>query len=212
VHDGTARTGAGKYKLDGKTTLLEMITQAGGPQPDADLKSVRVRRKSGQTMALNLYQAIIKGDASQDIVLDNGDLIYLPNLAKDGNRVYVFGEVKNPGAYTFAGSEMRLLDAISEAGGTTPFARGSETRVVRGDISKPEILTADVTRLIEKGDRSQDVVLASGDLIYVPRSGFGDVKLFGDRIRPLLEMILYPARVVKDWDDALDITGVRNSD
>ena len=85
-------------------------------------------------------------------------------------------------------------------------------RVVRGDISKPEILTADVTRLIEKGDRSQDVVLASGDLIYVPRSGFGDVKLFGDRIRPLLEMILYPARVVKDWDDALDITGVRNSD
>ena len=57
---------------------------------DADLKSIRVRRKSGQTMALNLYQAIIKGDDSQDIVLDNGDLIYLPSLSKDGNRVYVF--------------------------------------------------------------------------------------------------------------------------
>jgi hypothetical protein len=66
--------------------------------------------------------------------------------------------------------------------------------------------------LIEGGDRSQDVVLASGDLIYVPRSGLGDIKLFGDRIRPLLELVLWPARVVKDWDDALDITGVRSSD
>jgi protein involved in polysaccharide export with SLBB domain len=107
---------------------------------------------------------------------------------------------------------MRLLDAIAEAGGTTAFARGSETRVVRGDISQPEILTADFTRLIEKGDRSQNVVLASGDLIYVPRTGLGNVKLFSDRIRPLLEMVLWPARVVNDWDDALDVTGLRDSE
>ena len=139
-------------------------------------------------------------------------MIFLPSLSNDGNRVYVFGEVKEPGAYTFAGSEMRLLDAISEAGGTTAFARSSATRVVRGDISQPEILTADFSRLIEKGDRSQNVVLASGDLIYVPRSGLGDVRLFGERIRPLLEMILWPARIVNDWDDALDVTGIRDSD
>jgi len=210
VHDGTARTGAGKYKLDGRTTVLEMLTQAGGPTPDADLKSVRVRRSSGQTVGLNLYQAIIKGDLSQDLVLDNDDLIYLPNLSKDGNRVYVFGEVEKPGAYTFAGSEMRLLDAISEAGGTTVFASASETRVVRGDISRPEILTADLSRLLEQGDRSQNVMLASGDLIYVPRSGLGDVKIFSERVRPLLELILWPARVVNDWDRATDVTGLRN--
>jgi len=115
-------------------------------------------------------------------VLNDGDLIYLSRF-QGGNRVYVFGEVPKPGAYTFSGSEMRLIDAISEAGGTTPFAARAETKVVRGDITQPEILNADLTRLVEKGDRSQNILLASGDMVYVPRSGFGDIKLFYDRVR-----------------------------
>jgi len=81
--------------------------------------------------------------------------------------------------------------------------------VVRGDITQPEILSADLTRLVEKGDRSQNILLASGDMVYVPRSGFGDIKLFYDRVRPLLELVLWPARVVIDWNSAADITGVK---
>jgi protein involved in polysaccharide export with SLBB domain len=202
-------SGAGEYKLQGRTTVLEMLTLAGGPTDDADLKSVRIRRKSGETVSLNLYQAIIQGDLSQDLVLNDGDLIYLPTLSKEANRVYVFGEVLKPGAYTFRGSEMRLIDAISEAGGVTPFAYQADTRVVRGDITQPEILSANLLRLVENGDRSQNIQLASGDLVYVPRSGFGDIKLFYDRVRPLLEMVLWPARTVIDWNNAADITGVK---
>jgi protein involved in polysaccharide export with SLBB domain len=202
-------SGAGEYKLQGKTTVLEMLTLAGGPTDDADLKSVRIRRKSGETVSLNLYQAIIQGNLSQDLVLNDGDLIYLPTLSKEANRVYVFGEVQKPGAYTFRGSEMRLIDAISEAGGITPFAYQADTRVVRGDITQPEILSANLARLVENGDRSQNIQLASGDLVYVPRSGFGDIKLFYDRVRPLLEMVLWPARTVIDWNNAADITGVK---
>ncbi len=202
-------SGAGEYRLKGKTTMLELLTRAGGPTDDADLKSVLVRRKSGETVSLNLYRTIIQGDVSQDIVLNDGDLIYLPTLSKEANRVYVFGEVQRPGAYTFRGSEMRLIDAISEAGGITPFASQAETRVVRGDITRPEIISANLLRLVENGDRSQNLQLASGDLIYVPRSGFGDIKLFYDRVRPLLELVLWPARTIIDWDNAADITGVK---
>jgi protein involved in polysaccharide export with SLBB domain len=206
---GTPGSGAGEYKMQGKTTVLEMITAVGGPTPDADLKSVRIRRKNGETVSLNLYKTIIQGDLSQDMVLNDGDLIYLPTLTKEANRVYVFGEVQKPGAYTFSGSEMRLIDAIAEAGGTTPFAYRPETKVVRGDITQPEIIPADLARLVEKGDRSQNILLASGDMVYVPRSAFGDIKLFNDRIRPLLELVLWPARVIIDWNTAADITGVR---
>jgi polysaccharide biosynthesis/export protein len=202
-------TGAGEYKLQGKATVLEMITAVGGPTADADLKSVRIRRKDGETVSLNLYKTIIQGDLSQDMVLNDGDLVYVPTLSKEANRVYVFGEVQKPGAYTFSGSEMRLIDAISEAGGTTPFAYRTDTKVVRGDITQPEILSADLARLIERGDRSQNLLLASGDMVYVPRSGFGDIKLFYDQVRPLLEMVLWPARVVIDWNSAADITGVK---
>lgn len=206
---GTPGSGAGEYKLQGKTTVLEMITAVGGPTPDADLKSVRIRRKDGETVSLNLYKTIIQGDLSQDMVLNDGDLIYLPTLTKEANRVYVFGEVQKPGAYTFSGPEMRLVDAIAEAGGTTPFAYRPDTKVVRGDITQPEIFSADLVRLIEKGDRSQNLLLASGDMVYVPRSAFGDIKLFNDQIRPLLELVLWPARVIIDWNNAADITSVK---
>jgi protein involved in polysaccharide export with SLBB domain len=117
----------------------------------------------------------------------------------------VFGEVENPGTYTFTSRELRLVDAISEAGGTTVFAAASETRVVRGDITKPEIISANLQRLIEDGDQSQNVTLASGDLVYVPRSGFGSVNVFAKRLRPLLELMLWPARLVNDWDRGYDV-------
>ena len=57
------------------------------------------------------------GRQEQDIVLDSGDSIYVSVVSQEGNRVFVFGEVGSPGAYTFSGSGIRLMDAIASAGG-----------------------------------------------------------------------------------------------
>ena len=198
-------TGPGHYRLRGKASVLDMITRAGGPAKDANLQDVRIRRKNGQSVSLDLFKTINQGDPSQDLVVDDGDLVFVPALAEEGNRIYVFGEVENPGAYTFAGSDMHLFDAISKAGGSTVFASAERTRIVRGDPTSPEIMIADLKGLIEDGDLSQNVVLASGDLVYVPRSGFGDVNLYNKRIRPLFEIILWPARSVIDWNTAADL-------
>ena len=79
--------------------------------------------------------------------------------------------------------------------------------------TKPEITTANLKSLLEKGDQSQNVALVSGDLVYVPRSGWGSINLFAKRIRPLLELILYPAQVVNSYDNAYDImTNNNNND
>jgi protein involved in polysaccharide export with SLBB domain len=198
-------SGPGKYRLINKATALEMITQYGGMTKDADMGDIRIRRKNGQSISLDLFEAINKGDLSQDLVLDDGDLVFVPTLEEGGNRVYVFGEVENPGAYTFAGSDMRLFDAISKAGGATVFASTDAARVVRGDPASPEIITANLKSLIEEGNLSQNVVLASGDMVYVPRSGWGDINLYNQRIRPLFELLLWPARTVIDWYIAADI-------
>ena len=206
-------TGPGKYRLTAKSTALEMITQYGGTTKEADLGAIKIRRKNGQSTSLNLFAAINKGDLSQDLVLDDGDLIFIPTLEEGGKRIYVFGEVEKPGAYTFAGSEMRLFDAISKAGGATVFASDHGTRVVRGDPASPEIITADLKSLVEEGNLSQNVVLASGDMVYVPRSGWGDINLYNKRIRPLFELIIWPARTVIDWYTASDLIstgGYRN--
>ncbi len=198
-------TGAGKYRLSGKTTLLEILTNAGGPSERANLNSVNIRRKNGDSININLFKAINQGDPSKDFVLDNGDVVFIPTLDKDGRRVYVFGEVESPGTYTFESEKIRLVDAISEAGGPTVFASQSDTKIVRGDITKPEIITANLKGLLEEGDQSQNVALLPGDLVYVPRSGWGNINFFAKRIRPLLELILWPARLVNDWDRAYDV-------
>lgn len=197
IYKGYAGTGPGEYKLSGKTTLLEALTKAGGPSKDADLKNVSIRRKDGRTISLDLFATIHKGDPEQDLVLDHKDVVFVPTFDKKGNRVYVFGEVAKPGAYMYSGTEMRLFDAISEAGGATVFAASWSTKIIRGDPIRPEIISANLKNLIEEGDHSQNIVLASGDLVYVPRNGFGEVNLLMDRIRPLYELILSPLGAFK---------------
>ena len=62
-------TGPGLYKLKKKTTALEAITRAGGPTQNANLRNVRMRRKNGQSITLNLYKAILQGDQSQNPIM-----------------------------------------------------------------------------------------------------------------------------------------------
>lgn len=193
------RSGPGKYNLRGKTTLLELVTRAGGPKENANLGRVSIRRKSGQSFFVDLFKVFTEGDQTQNIILDDGDLVIIPTISKEENRVYIFGEVKKPGLYTFAGQGMRVFDLISEAGGVTLFAQESSTKIVRGDISRPEVLSADLKSLVEQGDFSQNIQLANGDLVYVPRSFIGDANRFVKQIEPLMRLILYPALVVNQY-------------
>jgi len=194
--------GGGKIYLTGKTTVVEKLSESVGLNPDANLAQVGLRRKSGQSLKLNLFKAILQGEEGQNVVLDDRDVVYIPIITKEANRVYIFGEVGQPGAYPFSGSEMRLLDVISQAGGVTIFAHEDSTKIVRGDPTRPEVISADLKKLVEEGDQTQNVALANGDLVYVPRSSIGDINLFAKRIRPLFELILLPTRIITDIDSA----------
>jgi polysaccharide export outer membrane protein len=204
IRTSSSGAGSGKYPLDGKVRLLELLARAGGPNRDANLREVRVRRKNGETFALNLYRAIYQGDPSQNIILNDGDWIYFTTLILDANRVFVFGEVASPGVIKLAESNMQLFDAIAEAGGPTVFAVKRQTKIVRGSVTRPEIIDVDLKKLLEEGDQTQNVALNSGDFIYVPRGFMGDVNIFWKRVKPLFEMVIAPARTVNEWDEALD--------
>ena len=192
-------TGPGEYRLSGKTSLLELLTRAGGTEEIANLKNINIRRKNGESITVNLYQAIHQGDPTTDFVLDDGDVIFVPTLAKDGNRIYVFGEVQDPGVYTFKDTDIHLADVIAEAGGPTVFATESSTKVVRGDITKPEIISANLEDLLEQGDQSQNVALIAGDIVYVPRSWIGDVNRFAQQMQPIFSLLMGPGQVYQSY-------------
>jgi len=193
----SARTGPGRYSLTGKTTILQALARAGGPTDQANLRQINVRRKNGKAITVNLNKTITQGDLSQNVVLDGGDTVMVPPLAEDPrNRVYVFGEVRNPGVYPTKG-DITVMEALALSGGFEQRAVLGSAKILRGDMTKPEVIACDINRLLNKGDMSQNIRLQNGDMLYVPKNTIGRISDFLKQIQPILDFIIWPARVYK---------------
>jgi protein involved in polysaccharide export with SLBB domain len=197
LQQGTS--GPGKYSLTGKTTVLDLIATAGGAisgrdTANADLRIVDVVRK-GKRYTLNLYNAMFRGDISQNIILDDGDIVTVPELPVYGERVYVFGEVNRQGIYRLKDS-YDLLAALANSGSTTLIAVKSDVKIIREyreRKGKPVILSANLDEILKRGDLSQNIKLQDGDVVYVPRRTIGDINEFVVNTTPLLEYLYkYP--------------------
>ncbi len=71
----------GYFQADSDTTVLEAISRAGGNTTDATMKTVLLIRgglQKPQLASLNLEKALKKGDLTQNIALQRGDIIYVP--------------------------------------------------------------------------------------------------------------------------------------
>jgi polysaccharide export outer membrane protein len=208
-------SGPGKYYLRGKTTVLDLIILAGGPiigrsapsrgagvvqtgtapTGDADMRNVELVRK-GHKYTLNLYEAMFKGDMSQNVILDDNDIVTVPELPIYGERIYVFGEVNQEGIYRLKDAA-DFLSALSNASGLTRTAVKEDIRIIRGYRErnrKPLILSINYWDIVKRGDLAQNIMLMDGDVVYVPRTAIGDVNEFIINTTPLLDYLFYPAR------------------
>ncbi len=197
LQQGTS--GPGKYPLTGKTTVLDLIVTAGGAisgrdTANADMRNVEIVRK-GRRYTLNLYNAMFKADITQNIILDDGDIVTVPELPTFGERVYVFGEVNKQGIYRLKDAS-DLLAALANAGSTTVVAVKSDIKIIREykeRPGKPIILSANLDEILKRGDLAQNIGLRDGDVVYVPRQVIGDINEFIVNTTPLLEYLLkYP--------------------
>ncbi len=82
-------------------------------------------------------------------------------------RVYIIGRVNKPGDIV-VGRPIDVLQALSLAGGLTPFAVEDDIRIIRRVNGKQVALPFDYTRLRKGGDLSQNITLRSGDVLLVP--------------------------------------------
>ena len=187
------RGASGKIYLEGKTSLMDLIASAGGYTIDADIRKVKLIRKA-QTYHINLYDIIEKGDDRYNVIIDNGDVVDVPELPEYGERIYVMGEVYSQGIYSLKDAK-DLLGAIALAGSFTPLAKEENTLVVRAlePGKKPLVMMADLKALFRRADLAQNTSLEDGDLIYVPRMLIGDINDWIANTMPLLNFILYPA-------------------
>jgi polysaccharide export outer membrane protein len=87
--------------------------------------------------------------------------------AINGNRIYVLGQVRTPGSYVM-NPRLDVMQALSVAGGTTPFAKIDEIRILRRTAQGQTVLPFSFTDASRGRNLDQNVVLESGDVVVVP--------------------------------------------
>ncbi|BCR05783.1 hypothetical protein DESUT3_28520 [Desulfuromonas versatilis] len=158
---GQVRT-PGLYELSGPTSLLELVSKAGGLTPEAGDKAT-IKRKSGpggdqeQLITVNLKDLLERGLATLDAPIMDGDNVFVAKAEV----FYVTGEVGRPNSYRLE-EGTTVIKAITMAGGFSPIASKSRVRIIRKVRGSEQILK----------NVSMDVPVLPEDVIVVPESFF----------------------------------------
>ncbi len=152
----------GSYALTGDMALIEVLARAGSTTATASGEAVIVRPKAGESVSgptlpeagdssevtrVDL-KALEEGKMSQNIALRDGDTIFVPKAES----VYVFGQVKNPGAYAVQQKETTVLQALSLAGGVTDRGATGRIRIVRLVNGEKTEIKAKLNDVVRPGD------------------------------------------------------------
>ncbi len=84
-----------------------------------------------------------------------------------GNQIYVLGKVNRPGQFPFS-SPVDVMQALSLAGGTTPYAALNDIVILRRENGRLEAIPFHYSQVERGRDLAQNVLLRSGDTVVVP--------------------------------------------
>jgi polysaccharide export outer membrane protein len=99
-----------------------------------------------------------------------------------GNRIFVFGEVANPGI-VLPTRQPTVLQAIASAGGHLPTGSLSEVKVLYWSAvdNQPRLRTVNLQRVIDEQRVEEDMVLPGNSTVYVPPTGITKANRFIDQ-------------------------------
>ena len=180
---GAVRT-PGVVQIMGKKSLSEVLSMAGGANPDAGNTIVITRRKDAAPLPLpqakldaseqfyvaqvSLKSLVDASNPGENIPIESGDVISVPK----GELIYVLGAVPRAGGFVLNEREtITVLQAITMAGGLDRFANQKSISILRpkpGGTDREQILVNVKAMLTGKG---QDVPLLANDVLFVPVSG-----------------------------------------
>ena len=188
----------GLFYLTGPTSVLEILSKAGGLSKTAGKQLVLVRHQpaaaggaaAGNAILRVSFDKIQAGDASENIRVEDQDVIFIPKA----RAYFVLGEVKSAGTFPLDKS-LSVQEAVTLAGGFNDRAAPSGVKLIRRAANgEQETVSLD---LASPGSRDRTVAVQEGDTVYVPKGNtffvFGEVKKPGayqlDRDTSILEGI-----------------------
>jgi polysaccharide export outer membrane protein len=163
----------GVYHLTGPTTLLDILSRAGGFASTAGKQVLLIRNHGAadgssavQRLSLEKIQA---GDPSENARVQSQDIVIVSKA--QAYSYFVFGEVKKPGAYTLD-KDTNILEGITVAGGFTDKAAPGRTRVIRSTPQGQKVIDVDMNDILRRGREAKAVMLQESDVVVVPESFF----------------------------------------
>ncbi len=174
----------GVYAIERPTTLIDLVSLAGGLAPNAGsaltishsngngnpgVVNASVNTANESAHSINLPMLMSARDPSLNTTVRAGDVVTISSAPV----VFVVGAVTKPGAFTVQDqkSQMTVLQAVAMAEGTTSTAALGRTIIIRqsGSDSERKEIPVDFKKIIRGKDK--DDVLEANDILFVPQSG-----------------------------------------
>ena len=144
-------------------------------------KSIFIR--DGKPLPVNFSKAIESGDPLDNVLLHKGDYIYI--ATRDNSMVYLIGDAKRSQRRVLT-PNMGLLELIASCGGINetywPYAI-----VIRGGAIRPKLYKVDLDGIVR--GRKPNVLLESGDIIYVPHDDISEYNVFIRKLFPTFQLV-----------------------
>jgi polysaccharide biosynthesis/export protein len=172
-------------------TLVDAITRSGGTNPDADTQRVRLTRDH-KLYVLDADRMLDRGDTTQNVMLQNGDIINVPD--RTDSRVFVMGEVKTPIQLPIIRGRMTIADALTQGGGILDTdANPRQIFVMRGmrdHPSTPEVFRLDMTQP-DSIMLSSQFQLQPLDVVYVGTAASTTFNRVLQQVLPSVQTLFY---------------------
>jgi protein involved in polysaccharide export with SLBB domain len=197
----------GSYMISSAGTALTALYASGGPTVNGSLRAIEVRRGGRTVDVLDVYDYLLRGDASHDVRLQTGDVLFIP---LHGPRVRIVGQVVRPATYELRGAET-LADLLRNAGGfraTASMQRVLVERIVPAaertgagrdrvtiDVSSSALLAStaaatavplqngDVVRVFAIAERVRNRIAVEGNVYQAGMQGFTPGMRLSDALR-----------------------------
>jgi len=149
----------GSYTVSSLSTITQALFVSGGITDIASLRHIQLKRAGKTVVSFDLYDLLMKGDASKDARLQSGDVVFIPAVEKT---VTVKGEVRRPAIYELKGDET-AYDLVRLAAGlkANSFPKASVITRFSSDFL-PTLVNVDLTTR-----NGKQAPISDGDVLTV---------------------------------------------
>lgn len=185
----------GSYTVSSNTRLSDFVARGKGFKSGlldsstvdlADISNSYIIRND-KMLPVNFTEALIKGNQKHNVRIFPNDIVYIAK--KEDSRVIIMGEVNIPRVMNWTNT-LTVSEVIAYAGGLKPEYWG--TLLILRKPKDPgkgslDVYKVDVNDLL--AGRCKDFLVASGDILYIPKDSMSEYNMFVNKLMPTAQFI-----------------------